>query len=371
MIFATGVMLYLYFLLEIQQKSALAEGIETPKFRPSWGLFFLSLGFLIFISGFRVGFVDTPIYRWMFDISGESFRELQEFGWDFSKEYGFVIFMNLLRMISQNSQILILVSATIILAIEFGLLKKYSIDFSFSLLLFFFLEFLDSMNGIRQILAAMIFLTALPLIKKQKFIPYLLIILLLSTFHLSILLCLPLYFILNKKWSHPFLIGTVAVILICYFNFGLMENLVSLLFGSDGKYNQYLNSSEVGQMGIPRLLVQSVPLGLLVFYEYRKRSNPVEEFAYYQIFSNLLLFNALFNLLGTKVVLLARLSVYFSFATTIMIPYLLWQILPKKDYFIIKQLVLLLYLVYFGVQIYNFDQGNYMQGIRLIFWEAP
>lgn len=371
MIFTTCVMVYLYVLMELQQKNALVEGIENPKIKPSATLIFLSLALLVFISGFRVGFVDTPVYRWMFDISGQSLKEMQEFGWDISKEYGFVLFMNLLRSISQNSQILILVSALLILSIEFGLLKKHSIDFSFSLLLFFFLEFLDSMNGIRQILVAMIFLSALPLIKKRKFIPYLLLLLLLSTFHLSVLICLPFYFILDKKWSHPLVLATVGIILVSYLNFGLLENIVSLLFGSNGKYNQYLNTAEVGQMGLPRLLVQCVPVVLVLFYEHLKRKKEVQEFAYYQIFCNLLLFNALFNLLGTRIVLLARLSVYFSFATSIMIPYLLWQILPKKDYFIMKQAVLLMYLIYFGVQMYNFDQGNYMIGIRLIFWEAP
>lgn len=335
-------------------------------------LYVLLGGSLIFVSGFRYGFVDTPAYRFMFDHVPTTLEAMFTEPFDLSKEYGFTLFMAVLRQITTNSQILILVTTIIIIGIEFYLLQKYAIDLPFSLLIFFFMEYIDSMNIVRQLMAGMFFLLAIPLIKKKRFLSYCVVIALLCTIHMSAIVCLPLYFLLNGKVFHRAMKVTVALIFICYLLPALINTIVNTIFGADSKYAEYFNGEFVG-MGIVRLLVQVAPLGLLFLYEWRKHAancqDQVEAQPYYQIFANMMILNGALNLIGTRLVLLSRLTVYVSFGSIVLIPYLLFQLFKSKDYQIIKIIVLLAYLIFFIIQLINFNADNYLNGIRFVFWE--
>ena len=72
----------------------------------------------------------------------------------------------------------------------------------------------NSLNFIRQCIAIAIFLYSIEYIKKKKFIPYLLIILLASTFHKSMLIMIPVYFIarIAVNWKSLLTWSALAVV---------------------------------------------------------------------------------------------------------------------------------------------------------------
>lgn len=380
MVGVTAIIIYLVLLMEFHKEAyiALDTSDAQSQIRDGrlarynnwlWGLIAVSM---MFVSAFRVGFVDTPVYRYMFDQVPTELAALMETGWDSSKEYGFTLFMAGLRLISDNSQILIIVTSILIIGIQMYLLKRYAVDIPFSLLMLFFLEFVDSMNGVRQIMVGLLFLLTIPLIKKRRLLSYLIVILLLSTMHMSAIICLPLYFILNKPVFHPLMLAASGIILAAYFYPPMVSSVVDVLFGSESKYADYFNAGLIGMSNM-RMLVQMVPLALLVIYEIRKRQrdlqNQPEAQLDYQIFANMVVLNALLNLLATRLVLLSRLSIYVSFGSIIMVPYLLFQLTADKDYRLIKKIALIAYFIFFVYQLMSFDSGNLLIGIRFIFWE--
>lgn len=373
-IFTSIVIGCFFCLMEIESRTqVLALEQNTSRVVP-WQLIFFCLGgvLLIFSAGFRIGFIDTPAYRMMFDQIDISLAELTEFGWEYSKEYGFTFFMYALRLISKNSQILIFICSMLIISFNFYLIKKYTIDLSFSLLLFFFTEYLDSMNIMRQVLVIALSLLMIPWMRKGYFFYYLFGILLLSTIHVSVLLWLPFYFIFRKPVFHPtVIISSIVILLLLFFPY-LTGIVTSTLFGENSNYHEYFQSTlyDYG-VGIPRLMIQLAPGFLLLFYELRKRykkQQQIETLLDYNIWANMLIISSLLTLLGIQTVILSRLSTYFSFSSIIIVPYIAKQLFEEKDYKILRWVIIGLYFIFFIFEVDKFNRGEYLSELNLIFW---
>ncbi|MFV0560945.1 MAG: EpsG family protein [Enterococcus sp.] len=334
-------------------------------------LFFL----LLAVASFRTGFIDTPTYRRLFEEAGNQWTVLMEQGISFESEFGFVLLMNGLNKITDNSQILLFFCALVILGTAFYMIKRYSVDIIFSFLLFLFLEYVDGMNIVRQVFVGALFLLTLPLIQKKYFWRYVVVILLVSTIHMSAVICIPLYFLLRKRPSSVPILLLIGVGLALYLYPSLLEQIVEGFFGTSSKYATYFHESE-WQYGISpfRLLVQGAPLCLLLIYEWKQRTAKKvdeEESPYYCIFANMMILNFLCNLLGSNMVILARVAAYFSFASVLMIPYLLQRLLTKESYAIVRWIVLLLYGLFFIYQLVSYQADGFLNGLEPIFWEVP
>lgn len=79
-------------------------------------------------------------------------------------------------------------------------------------------EYYCTMNFIRQSIAGIIALFALEFLKKKKFLPYLMIILVASTFHKSALILIPFFFINLIPLNKWVLAVYSAVTALIYFN---------------------------------------------------------------------------------------------------------------------------------------------------------
>ena len=78
--------------------------------------------------------------------------------------------------------------------------------------------FFNSMNFMRQMIAACILLLAMRFIRKKQLLPYLIVVVFASTFHISALLMIPFYFILRLKLTGRLLIvySFVTVLLFAF-----------------------------------------------------------------------------------------------------------------------------------------------------------
>lgn len=133
-------------------------------------------------------------------------------------EPGFLIYSIIIKSIFPNYFIWIFINTAIDLFILDKIFKKYTNYYILAFATFFvmsglFIEF----NLYRNSKAIILFLLSIEYIKRQKFIPFLLINLLGFTFHSSALLYIPLYFFLNRELPRKivwliFIIGNIIFI---------------------------------------------------------------------------------------------------------------------------------------------------------------
>lgn len=151
---------------------------------------FLSYIPLTFISAMRYD-VGTDYFSYQYIYMGMVDTERYEFG--------FMLFNGILKRISSFPQTFFIVSSIFICVIYITSIYKYSIDPSFSILLFLInRDYTESFNTIRMYMAIMITMFAIQYIKQKRIIPVLIITIIAMLFHISaaiLLVLFVLYFI--------------------------------------------------------------------------------------------------------------------------------------------------------------------------------
>ena len=167
-------------------------------------------------AGFRSNaFGDTGSYQKAFRECASSFGEIGNYLSSVTKDKGFYLLMALEKSIFGDScRLFFVLLAAFQLLIIVWMFRKYSEDYWFSIFLFIAsTDYISwTFNGIRQFTAVVIAYAATPFILKKKYIPSILLILLASTMHQSVLLMIPIIFIIQgKAWNKK----TVLCILAC------------------------------------------------------------------------------------------------------------------------------------------------------------
>ena len=224
----------------------------------------------------------------------------------------------------------------------------YSYNKVFSLLIYFcFVYLMLDMSGMRHAVAENIFFYSIQFIQKRKLIQYLLFIALAISFHLSAIILLPVYFIVNKLISTKVMCFTVGLgLLVFLFNIkfiGFLSDILLSIF-NDG----VIGSKIITYTTVPSL-VKTRPFSLemliyLVFFItlslFRKKISLDEKFS--NIFINLiwihlLLCFYLFELYDVSV----RLAIFFIIGYVVLLPNLSHQVNLKTNKLIIAMVVCL------------------------------
>lgn len=350
-------------LLEMS-KHPLSEPIaETGrKYHYSAFLLFIFWGALVFVAGFRNGFVDTVTYRQLYERVGTDFAFA--FTDEMELETGFKLLMIFLNRITPDSQILIFLTSFVILSIEIKQICKYSSDIPFSLLLYFLLSFMGTMNGIRQCLAAAILFLAFDWILKRKTAPYILLVLLVSTIHTSALICIPLYFIMSGKrlnWG----IWLFFAAILAVFAFPTAADNILLHILEDSTYEEYVTNQE--KMGAMRLFVAAVPTLLALLYSRFTRINHTQISRVTGVLINMQMLSFGFTLMGLKMLYYARLSMYVGYANILLLPITIKGCFRGRDATWVKIISIILYVLFFAYQIFSYDKYGYMRSFYLVF----
>lgn len=274
----------------------------------------LALICLICVSGFRYK-VGTDFYQYTENfqyITKESLEETEAPAFDYLSYY-------LKTYVSNNPQIMFLVTAAIINILIVFNLYKYSTRFELSMWLYITtFVYYSTMNGVRQWIASSIIFYAIKYLQNRNFKAYAIIILFASMFHASSLVMLPLYFLVNvksfSKRNLYIIIGFMAAV----FAYGqFVPILFKLLEGT--QYAHYFDLVSDTSNGIHplRLIVYFIPVAMFgIFY---KQLNPNEDIKIDRIF-NLCIIGFLLMFLATKQVFFARLVYYFDVYYLLLIP---------------------------------------------------
>ncbi len=320
-----------YFSVPVQQEISF-----PPTARPNAYLALLALTIMISVSGLRRGIGDTYVYRSNYYETTWTLEHALE-----AEEPGFAVLQLVLQNISDDSQILIFTSSLITLTLITIVLYHYSRLFELSLYVFIASGmFLVSMNGVRQFLAASIIFAGAAFLFKGKLIPYMLTVLLASTFHQSALIMLPVYFIVRREAWTKSTLGLLFAGTIIAFGY---EQFSHLIFGaiSETKYGGYSEFDE-GGANIIRVAVYGAPILLAYIGRHRLK----EIFPQSDIVVNLSLMGLIFMIVSTQLWIFARMAIYFDLFTLILISWVV-KVFALKDQRVVYFAIVALYLFYF------------------------
>ena len=315
----------------------LARILKDKNNKPNLTLTIIISVILIIVSGLRNGIGDTSAYVHSYNLIGPEY-DFNNSGY----EIGFVFFMSMLKKISENPQFFLIITSIIINLTNVLTIRYYSKDIYFELLIFLYSSttYIGAMNGIRQSMVASLVFMCTMLIAKRKFKVYLLIMLLLSTFHVSVLFVIPLYFIaIQEPWSKKINI-LIFIFCVCMLFYDPVITLIFSLLG-DSKYAGYKDFNE-GGANILRIAVSFVP----VFLSYIKRDYIKQNWIDGNIFVNLSLVNFLVMCISYYNWIFARISFYTQIYSGILLVYIISKSLKNKSE---KRLLYYLYIVFYCV----------------------
>ena len=228
-------------------------------------------------------------------------------------------------------------------------LRKYSMSFFFSCFTFMtLLTFTWMMNGMRQFITVAVIFAFADYIKDGKFLKYIFVVIIMSTFHPTCLLMIPLYFVARARPWSKMTLGFLSVILIvCVFSEPIFRGVNNAL--TDTAYsdsiNQFENDDGVNPIRVAFFAV--FPLGAFLL---RKRLEPYyEKIPMLPICINMSLIADSLYLIGvfTSGILIGRLPIYCEIFIHLLIPYLLILGLTDEERRIVKPILVFVLLLFF------------------------
>lgn len=306
---------------------------------------------LILVSTLRYGWIDTYAYKEMYIASKGNLAYVNSA--PYGVEAGWLYFCYFLNFVSPSPKLLLFVSALIIISAYVITIKKYSCDPCFSMIIFFSILYMDTNNGLRQMVAASIVIFAMPLLTSKKiwkYCLYAIIVWLAMQLHTSAVVC---YFIgavvIGKPLNIRVKLAVVLGILFCLAP-GIMNDYLGEIF-SDSKYLYYLDMS--GGMTFLRAFITGIfPAILVLLYLYKCSRYNIKIDYTEGIIINLLLVNTTFILMGSYMQYWNRMAFYTAFAPIVLMPKLAYDMFVREQRRLVKALAVVFYLLFFLYNIY-------------------
>ncbi|MFK2406265.1 EpsG family protein [Bacteroides fragilis] len=125
----------------------------------------------------------------------------------FRMEPGYILFNSVIKSFGGSINEVFLLSSIVVISLFFVFQKRYTLLPFLAVLLYMRYGYMQfNMMFVRQGIAISIFFYSLKYIEDKKIIKYLLINILSSLFHSSLLIVLPLYFVINRRYSNIFFV---------------------------------------------------------------------------------------------------------------------------------------------------------------------
>lgn len=231
---------------------------------------------------------------------------------------------------------------TSVLVVLFSVLPLFKLPYPFFSILTFLIHFgggyIQSFNAIRQCVAVGLFIYAYKFIFERKIFLYILVIIFASFFHLSALLLIPVYWLVDKKIPKGLMI--VVLLISVFFPKILVMPIFSLLVNME-EYSTYLND-EMGLAQSGLFLIMSVLFFILLIFKNRfednRKLNSIFNFGY----TSVVLFN-----LSTLSSAFSRYSLYFMPFMYISLYYL--SFISKSKF--VAYMILTFFIVLFFVSV--------------------
>ena len=303
---------------------------------------------IIYWAGTRGDVADTGAYRTGFASTVASFSEIPQILSGDGKDKGFSVLNVLLKMFIGNRDVIyfLIIAAVCVLCVTYTY-QKYSSSFAISI--FLFVVSTDAyqwlFNGMRQFIAAAALFACMGLILKKKYVPLIIIILILSTIHASALLMLPCIFIVQgKPWNKKTMFFLIAIFVIILFADRFTDILTDLLSNTqyDGVTEQFAYDDGTNLF---RVLVYSLPTILALICKRRIAilNSPIINLC---VNMSVVSMGIYIVSMFTSGIYIGRLPIYFSLYNYILLPWELDCLFTKKSSILLKVAMVVFYVVY-------------------------
>lgn len=349
-LFGAGACLHLMF----PKKQVMSGGLREERWETMPAVI-LAVPYVIW-TAFRRNFGDTELYRSIFSEAPNSLAQIGIYLTANTKDQGYSVFTIIFKMILGNSDILFfLLIALFQMVCIVWFFRKYSSNYWISFFLFIVsTDYLSWMhNGMRQFIASAIVLIATEMLIQKKYVAMVLLILFASTFHASVLIMLPIMFIVQgKAWNHRtllFMLGSLIVFAYVDRFTPILDQILSDTQYSDMMTNEIWTADD--GTNILRVIVYSMPavlslLGLPYLNKYGNRT--------INICVNCSIVTMMIYLLAsvTSGIYIGRLPIYTTLQGYIAVPWLIKNMFEEKSAHVMSILMLGAFLVFFYFQMH-------------------
>lgn len=326
-------------------------------------IFFCILLFLPFvlIAGNRSFWLgDTGAYLNLHSKLPSSISELT-FS-DREKYPGLLVFTVLIKQfISTDFRVWLYIIASISVVPLLITYRKYSSEIVFSAFCFFTADFIGWMNnGCRQFMVAAILFALAPKLLEKSFSKYLIFILfglLFFSFHVSVLVALPLFFIalgkpFNKKTIIFILLIIVAIFFVNQFSGLITDTLENTAYEK--------SSSEIANTtsgtNIIRVLFFSVPI-ILAILNRKKITEDVPPVIAYSV--NMSMIGSAFYVLSAFMngITIGRMPIYFTLFNYILLPWEIRHFFKPENQKLVFIIFIVAYFIFYAYQMWSWGIG--------------
>ena len=339
-----AVLALFYFFHDISQRKNISENYD----KPNKYIAFIIFAYIIFWVGMRNRFVDTAAYIYSFNAADLS--DLSKLDFTFNSGWGFRLLEIVFKeYISSDKQVWLMFLAIVSGACVGITFYKYSKNYFYSVFLFLATtNFTWMMNGIRQFLAVAILFAGTPLIEKNKWFKYVVLVLLSSAIHgTALMMILIFFFVRSKPWKANTIFFFACILFVLFFT-SSFTNLLESVF-EETKYEdigeKFLADDGVNPI---RVLVYSVTT-ILAFMA--RKILPQDDVKI-NIFVNMSLVTTGLYLIAmaTSGLLLGRLPMYAQLYQYMLLPYVIDKLFESRTKIFVYMASIILFLLYFGIQ---------------------
>jgi transmembrane protein EpsG len=191
---------------------------------------------------------------------------------------------------------------------------------------------------------------ATELVLRKKFIPYILLVLVMSTIHATALLMIPICFIVQgRSWNKYSVLLTAAVLVAINFSGELSDAIADFMTDTQysGEVNQFLQTEGTNRL---RVLVFAVPpLLALAFRRYIDTANS----AILNLSANMSIISMGAYIVSavTSGIFIGRIPIYFSLFNYILLPWIIENVFDKRSQRLVYAATIACYLYFYWYQV--------------------
>lgn len=317
------------------------------------GAYIVLLIAIILFAGLRIDYNDTWNYWHALTTRYSTFEAFwadeEMRGWQ--KNPAFHFYCTLIKQFSIDKTVFIMPTAIFSEYAFIRFFKKYSVEFDFTIFLFFTLGmFCFSMAAMKQTIAMGILTFAVEAADKKKYVKCILLIVLATLFHTYSLVFIVSPLLRKKPWSSFTWLMTIAAIIV----FMNLESILGSMIDASEEAGKKLYEEELlGGTGsnIFRILVYAVPP--IISFIFRKKlfedSTPFENI---MVHMSILSFACMAYGLVVSGNEADRLATYFEMGTLVCLPWMLKKAFDKETYGLVKGCACAAYFIFFVYKFY-------------------
>lgn len=316
---------------------------------------FVVMAVLTYVAATReIYFIDSISYASGYMQTNPTWENLVKTFSSSGKDRGFYTTVVLLKMlIGDHYKIYFGVIAAFCLICVIGVYQKHSCNFFMSVFLFLASgEYVQwSHNGMRQFIAVAMSFAAVDLLLQRKYLRYLAVVLFASTFHASVLIMVPLCFVVNgPAWNYKSVLMIIAVVVATTSSSFLMD-LITTVMENTQYANDVSNMLSTEGTNFLRVLVYCIPplLALALLPRIRALNVPLINLA-----TNMSIVSMGIYIVSmfTSGMYIGRLPIYCSLYNYILLPWVLERSFDKSSAKVVMLMAMGCYMVYYYYQMH-------------------